>query len=93
MNDTQMISAIRSEIDSLRRFLEETKPFKRQWLTVAEVAEYLRLSQSQVRALINDGYFPYHRIKGAIRINTRELDKAILKGLTPDSIQKKRRLS
>ena len=42
-------------------------------MTVGEVADYLRLSDRQVRRLIADGDLPVHRLGRAIRISGPEL--------------------
>jgi len=80
MPDQEITALLRTEFDAMRRYMEQSMNFRKKWISVKEAADYLGLSQSQIRNLINEGVLPAHRIKGVIRLNIREIDASILLG-------------
>jgi excisionase family DNA binding protein len=48
------------------------------WMTVEEVARYLRVSKSVVYNLTSNGYLPYYKIGGRNRFLRSEIDQIIL---------------
>lgn len=46
----------------------------KRFLSVAEVAEYLGLSESAIRKWVRTGQIPFCRINGAIRFDIRAID-------------------
>ena len=75
----EIATAIRSEFDTLRDYFDK-KERSRTWLSVKETARHIGLSESQVRALIRDNILPAHKIKGALRLNVKEVDATIIVG-------------
>ena len=80
MPEHELLALLRSEFDAVRRYLEQSMNFRKKWISVKEAAEYLGLSESQIRNLINKGALPAHRLKGTIRLNIREIDTTLLLG-------------
>ncbi|MFH1212885.1 MAG: helix-turn-helix domain-containing protein [Candidatus Neomarinimicrobiota bacterium] len=68
---------IYEKIDKLE---QKIKPEFPNWLSVHELAEYLRVSESQIRKLVSDGSIPYRRVGQAIRFNRKQVDLSILSG-------------
>ena len=50
------------------------KPEERDFLTVRETAEYLRLCEKQIRRLISRGELPAYRFGAALRIERRDIE-------------------
>lgn len=80
MPDQDIATLLRTEFDAVRRYLEQSMNFRKKWISIKEAADYLGLSQSHIRNLINEGTLPAHRIKGVIRLNIQEVDSSILLG-------------
>src|SRR5581483_7823013 len=53
-----------------------------EFLTVAEVAEMLRLNQQTVRNWIDQGSLPAHRVGRRVRIRRSDLDRMLDEGYT-----------
>ena len=51
----------------------------KKWLTLNEAAEYLRISERNLRGLIKKNIIPFYRLEGKILFKTSELDKFIEK--------------
>jgi excisionase family DNA binding protein len=61
-----------------RRRPDETNGNGRRWATVAETAEYLRVSDRAVRLMLNDGRLTSYRLGPRIvRIDLAEVDTAM----------------
>lgn len=56
-----------------------------EFLTVAEVAEIVRLSKAAVYNLVNGGLLPHVRLGGAIRIRRADLDAMLAQQSRGDS--------
>lgn len=56
-----------------------TVPTPPRLLRPREVAEYMRLSESQIRNLIRSGDLPVVRVRGSVRVDRQRLD-AMLDG-------------
>lgn len=48
------------------------------WMTVEEVAIYLKVSKSVVYNLTSNGYLPYYKVGGRNRFLKSEIDELIL---------------
>jgi excisionase family DNA binding protein len=77
MSDKLMFSMILDKIDALESTIKSEIPA---WLSVRELAKYLRVSESQIRKLVSTGDIPYRRVGQAIRFNRRQVDLSILSG-------------
>jgi len=77
MSDDPKFTLIIEKLDALSKQIEPGFPA---WLSVRELAEYLRVSESQVRKLVSVGSIPYRRVGQAIRFNRRLVDLSILSG-------------
>lgn len=53
-----------------------------EFLTVAEVAELLKLNQQTVRNWIDQGSLPAHRVGRRVRIRRSDLDRLLAEGYT-----------
>ena len=56
----------------------EKSQFLSVWMTVEEVARYLRVSKGVVYNLTSNGYLPYYKIGGRNRFLKSEIDQLIL---------------
>ncbi len=64
--------------DDLRVLLMDLSVNKK-YLTTAEAAEYLRISERNLRNLIKQNKVPFYKLEGKILFKTSELDKFIEK--------------
>lgn len=48
-----------------------------EWLTVREVAEYLKLSEAQVYVLVRRDQLPAHRLGNLLRFDREEIDRQL----------------
>ena len=51
----------------------------KKWLTLNEAAEYLRISERNLRGLIKQNKVPFYKLEGKILFKTSELDNFIEK--------------
>lgn len=58
--------------EGVQAAFDEHYPGASPWMTVAEAAEYMRASESWVRARLHD--IPHVKVDGKTLINRRELD-------------------
>lgn len=66
----------------------------RHYMTVAEAAEYLQISDRAVRRLINDGELTGYRLgrsKRTIRVDRNEIDEQLMRPLNAPTRARKRR--
>ena len=59
--------------------IELLGPSFKKYLTVREAAEYLRISERNLRNLIKNNKIPFYRLEGKILFKISELDKFIEK--------------
>ena len=85
----EALTAILTKLDHLEKCLNGISS---KWLSVAEAAEYCRISESKLRKLVASGSVPVHRIDGKILLNRRELDYFILAGTAKPTKRDRERL-
>jgi len=61
------------------------------YLTIEELADYLKLAEQTIRRWVLNREIPYHKIKKVIRFRVSEIEKWIDKGVygTPEEEQQK----
>ena len=64
------------------------------YLTIEELADYLKLAEQTIRRWVLNREIPYHKIKKVIRFRVSEIEKWIDKGVygTPEEEQPERYL-
>lgn len=78
MPDHEITTLLRTEFDAMRRYPGQSMNFRKKWISIKEAADYLGLSQSQIRNLINEDVLTAHRTKSLVLLNIMKINNGIL---------------
>jgi len=81
MNLTNTEINLQELLETLKRIENSISP-ARTWLSVPELADYIKSSESTIRRLISSGSIPFHRVgeNGKIIFHRRQIDLWLLTG-------------